>query len=73
MIHTSTQAVTESSRYHSHNQERNLGRCERSQHVNRAVIESHMTRTINKNPWVYEISGGDLTREIEQEKESLPL
>jgi len=47
MIPISTQVVTESSN-HSHNQEHNLGCYKRLQHLNRAVIESHMTRTNDK-------------------------
>ena len=57
-IPISTQAVIESSRYYSRNQEHNSGRYERSQRVDHAVIESRMTRFININPRVYKISRG---------------
>ena len=57
-IPISTQIVTESSRYFSRNQEHNSGRYERSQRVDRAVIESRMTHTVNRNPRVYKTSRG---------------
>jgi len=53
-----TRAVTESSRYHSCNQEHNPGYYERSQRVDRAVFESRVTRTVNRNPLVYKTSIG---------------
>ena len=59
-IPITTQVVTESKRYHSRNQEHNPGHFERSQHIDRAVIESHMTRTINSNPEIYKIPRRDI-------------
>ena len=58
MILISTRAVTESSKYHSRNQEHNSGRYERSQRVDRAIFESRMTRTVNRNPQVYKTFRG---------------
>ena len=51
--------VTESSKYHSRNQEHNLSRCKGSQRVDHTVIESRMTRSVNRNSRVYKISEGD--------------
>jgi len=46
----SPRAVTESNKHHSRNQEHNSNCYDRSQRINRAAIESCMTRTINSNP-----------------------
>ena len=50
MVSISTQAVIKSSKYHSHNQEYNPDCYKKSQCIDRAIFESRMTRTVNKNP-----------------------
>jgi len=46
MIPISTRAVIESSRYHFRDQKHNQGHYERSQHLDRTIIESCMARTV---------------------------
>ena len=52
----SMRAVAESNRHYFRNQEHNSDCYERLQRVDPIVIESRMTRAVNRNPWIYKTS-----------------